>query len=331
VDVRITRARRIYADGRHNAFTGMAAAFGQAWISFRSARSHMSLDGAVRILASSDGVAWRTAAFREDSAGDLRDPKMAVLGGRLLAYFARRPETGPRTMWRMESVDGIGFGETKPVRGIPEGHWLWHVRERGGELYGTVYRRVNGVHLVALYGSADGEEWEWRMDFPVPGNETWLDFGADGTLWALVRDDLFGCVPTLCSASPPYKTLDSVRRLPMRLQGPMLKRLEGGCVVVARQWDDPGWRRLRTDVIWVGDGEAPQTICTLPSGGDTSYADWLDMGPGRAVVSYYSSHEHEMDLPHSPGAAAAADAPSSPPEPPRVQPADVYLADVSYA
>jgi len=40
MDVRVTRARRVFADGKHNAFTGIATAHGKVFITFRSAENH---------------------------------------------------------------------------------------------------------------------------------------------------------------------------------------------------------------------------------------------------------------------------------------------------
>ncbi len=329
MEIRVTRARKIWGEGRHNAFTGIGAAFGKTYVAFRSAAGHMAGDGAIRLVASGDRETWGTAALWTIADSDLRDPKVAFFGGRLRVYFAQRRPNAPRQMWMAESADGTAFGEPVRLKGVPEGHWLWHVREFGGRMYGTAYRRQSGAHLAALFGSDDGLEWRRLAELPVPGNETWLDFDGEGTLWALVRDDLFGSVPALCAARPPYERFDSAVRLPMRLQGPMLKRLAGGCAIVGRQWDEPGWRNLRTDLFWLADGGAPQRICTLPSGGDTSYADWLDVGPGRAVVSYYSSHEYAMDDAVG-GRVGEPDEGEGEGEalPPG---ADVFLADVCFA
>jgi hypothetical protein len=327
MDIRVTRARKIFGDGMHNAFTGMELAFGQTIVAFRSGTRHVSPDGAIRLIASTDRDIWQPIACVRHPDADLRDPKMVLFGGRLLVYFAHLPPKGPRRMMRMESADGREFSPPEPLRGLEDGHWLWHVREFGGVLYGSAYRRRSGVPVVTLLESRDGLGWSPLIDFPVPGNETWLDFDRDGVLWALVRDDLFGCIPVVCTALPPYDRLDSVERLPMRLQGPMLKRLEGGCLIIGRQWDEPGWRNLRTDVLWLGDEQPLQKICTLPSGGDTSYADWRDLSDGRALVSYYSSHEHRMDPTMGDGEenAARASSDGSP-----AQAADIYLAHIAY-
>jgi hypothetical protein len=111
----------------------------------------------------------------------------------------------------------------------------------------------------------------------------------------------------------------------------MLKRLDRGCVIVCRQWDQPndtlGRRNLRTDLFWLEDGQDIRRVRSLPSGGDTSYAGWLDTGTGRALLSYYSSHEHKMDEPHANDAAFARDNAHAE----HSTPADIFLADVSHA
>ncbi len=108
----------------------------------------------------------------------------------------------------------------------------------------------------------------------------------------------------------------------------MIKSLDGGCVVVCRQVGQDGKRHCaRTDLFWLEDGCDPRLVRTLPSGGDNSYAGWLDTGPGRAVLSYYSSHEHKMAVPHDEDYKLLKD----PAHASHSTPADIFLADVSYA
>ena len=319
MDVRIEWTKTVLGDGRHNAFTGIGAGFGETFVAFRSASGHMEKDGAIRILATADGASWEERALVEAPGVDLRDPKLASFRGELWAFFAHQPAGGPRAMRAGRSADGRRFGEAVDLRGGLPGAWLWHGAECGGRLYGSAYRRRHGRHWVSLHASDDGVEWAFVADFPVPGNETWLDFDAEGTLWALVRDDFSGCMPTLCVARPPYGRFEAAAPLPMRLQGPMLKRLRGGCLIVCRQWDGLDWSRVRTDVVWVADGRAPVAVATLPSGGDTSYAAWLDVAPGRAWVSYYSSHGY-------PEEGLAVDGGDE-----RIHPANVHLAEIAYS
>ena len=323
MEIRITRARKVFADGMHNAFTGIASAYSKVFITFRSGRNHISTDGVIKVIASMEMETWQVAAEIRRPGVDLRDPKVTLFDGRLMVFCGeRRPDRSLRSL-AIRSSDGVTFGEPAPLSGIPDGRWLWHARPRGDRLYGTAY----GAEAVSLYASDDGLKWKRICDFPVPGNEVYLDFDREGILWALVRDDNLGCIPALCTAEPPYSRFRSVIRLPMRLQGPMIKRLDGGCVVACRQWDEPGRRNLRTDLFWIEDGRDIRRVRSLPSGGDTSYAGWLDLSKGRALVSYYSSHAHKMDESHSDDAVFAQDQAHAE----HSTAADIFLADLSYS
>ena len=322
-ELRVTRARKIYSDGRHNAFTGMARLGDRTFLTFRSAATHMTMDGKIRIIASKDLEKWQSVHLAERANTDFRDPKLATFGGQLLCYFAAWRERNPASpqggavSMVVRSSDGRTFEEPRAVRGVRPRAWLWHVAARGDMLYAAAYG--GGAKAATLYRSADGIQWEALTDFPTPCNEVYLDFAPDGILWALARDGL-----TLCRAEPPYTKLVILNRMSMPQGGPMVKRLPTGCVIITRQWDPPGRRNLRSEVFWLPDGGKLQSVTRLPSGGDTSYAAWLDLAPGRAIVSYYSSHEHKMDVPIGHQAKDPAEAEHT-------TAADIFLADVSYA
>jgi len=327
MELRVTRARKIFADGRHNAFTGITSFAGRVFVAFRSATAHVSPDGRIRIIASADRESWELVADKGAEGADLRDPKLVAFKGALFAYCANcRPEK-PRRSQCFRSSDGVDFDDGEFLEGVEEGRWLWFARPFGDVLYGSVYTGSRPEYGASFFASDDGLAWRKLADFPVAGgNEVPFDFDEQGVLYALVRTDHGGCVPSLCIAEPPYAEFKEVTRLPMRLQGPMIKRLEGGCVIVCRQWDLPGRRNLRTDIFWLGDGEDIQRIRALPSGGDTSYAGWLDVGDGAAVLSYYSSHEYKMDEPHANSRVFAEDEANAE----HTTPADVFLANISY-
>lgn len=102
-ELRITRARKIYSDGCHNAFTGMSQFQGRTFITFRSAVNHMTFEGKIRIIASDDLEHWQPVHLAERADTDFRDPKLVTFGGRLLCYFAERQKPTP------------GSGETELV------------------------------------------------------------------------------------------------------------------------------------------------------------------------------------------------------------------------
>ncbi|MEW6360065.1 MAG: hypothetical protein AB1696_27260 [Planctomycetota bacterium] len=328
MEIRVTRSRKIFGDGKHNAFTGIAALGGRTFVTFRSATTHVSFDGTIKVIASADREMWKMVTESVEPGRDLRDPKLVTFQDRLLVYCGSRDEKTPgRVSEVIASSDGATFEKRIPVVGIPDGHWLWWAKPCGDMLYASAYDGAKRPRTVAFYRSGDGIAWEKVVDFPVPGNETAFDFDADGRLWALVRDDSFGGVPTLCVADPPYASFKSSTRIPIRMQGPMIKRLAGGCVIVGRRWDLPGRRNLRTELFWLADDRDIQPVRWFPSGGDTSYAGWLDLAPGAAVMSYYSSHEHKMDEPHANNSVFAKDRAHAE----HSTPADIFLADVSYA
>ncbi|MFB6218886.1 MAG: hypothetical protein ABEH77_06870 [Halobacteriaceae archaeon] len=336
IDLRVIRARPVFSDGRHNAFTGIARLDGERVIAFRSATDHLSGDGEVTVIGDDDGewtVRTRLTASRPDD--ELRDPSLVTVDGELLVYTcASDSDVTPRRLVSMvaTSTDGRHFSDPQPVGGIPDGEWLWEVREHDGTLYGTTHD--GGASPPALYRSEDGRDWEPLLEFPDGGNEASIDIGADGRLWALVRD-VAGPCPVVYSADPPYDQFRTTREknlagrvVPKRLQGPFVKRLAGGLVIIGREYDlyGGGKHNTRTNIWWRPDDSDPVLVRSLPSGGDTSYADWLDVEPGRALVSYYSGHTYRMDLPHDQDhrfeeSRAYAEQNS---------PADIYLAEVAY-
>jgi len=322
MDIIVTRARRIYTDGKHNAFTGIARFKDKTYVCFRSGQSHVKPCSTIKLICSGDHESWSVATEEGIQADNIdnRDPKVVAFDGRLLLYYPEYTRTEGQDMDRTSrfmvvgSEDGENFGRAQQVRGLPEGLWLFWVAAREGKLYGAGYGRARRL----LAGSDDGVNWSVLTDLPVEGgNETSFDFDPDGTMWTLTREDEQGYIPTVCVLKPPYTEVSRRFRLKLRLQGPMIKRLPGGSMIVCRVRDKlaVGPRNTRTEVIWMPDDnvEGLQTVWTLPSGGDTSYADWLDTGEGNCVVSYYSSHEHKMAIPTH-----------------LSSPADIFLADVEY-
>ena len=68
----------IWQQAAHNAFTDLVEFNGALWCVFREGSDHVSPDGAFRLLRSSDGLNWHSAALSSDSKADLRDAKLSV-------------------------------------------------------------------------------------------------------------------------------------------------------------------------------------------------------------------------------------------------------------
>ena len=94
---RIKWLRTVYEDGRHNAFTDIRLFRGSYYVCFRSATSHGSLDGQIRVMASSDLREWRQAALLSTALDD-RDPKLVEFGGRLWVLGPTRTPNFPEKL-----------------------------------------------------------------------------------------------------------------------------------------------------------------------------------------------------------------------------------------
>ncbi len=297
----------VYSDGKHNAFTGAAVWNDSVFIVFRHAEHHVSFDGQVKIIASKDAKEFKEIATISASGKDLRDPKILNVGSLLYIYAGAVDEkdTQRRDIEAKlyTSSDGKNWEEQK-VTGLYPGSWLWFVHYDGKQFYGSAYCRAEGdeASRATLYKSKDGMNWEAFFSIPVKAsNEVALDTGTNGELYALVRQEISPNHPLLLIIEDPVNKpgIFELESLPFPLQGPFIKRMKGGSIVIGRRWDEgdikenffsnPRTER-RVEMIWVGDNKKIQRLCTLPSGGDCSYPGWGQLADGRIMVSYYSGH-----------------------------------------
>ena len=74
----ILSVKKIWDQAPHNAFTDLIHFNNQWFCVFREGSKHVSDDGALRIIVSSDGVNWRSAALLTSENSDLRDAKITL-------------------------------------------------------------------------------------------------------------------------------------------------------------------------------------------------------------------------------------------------------------
>ena len=70
--------RKIWEQGKHNAFTDLIRWRGKWYCTFREADAHVGGDGKLRVLESADGEKWESAALIAEKGIDLRDPKLSI-------------------------------------------------------------------------------------------------------------------------------------------------------------------------------------------------------------------------------------------------------------
>ncbi|MFF5174568.1 exo-alpha-sialidase [Micromonospora sp. NPDC000089] len=305
---RVRAARRIWDEAPHNAFTDLVRHRDTWFCAFREGGTHISDDGAIRVLSSPDGRNWTSAARLATAAADLRDPRFVSRpDGRLQLLAAAATGDVPKgqqtfTTVTWLSADGHDWGEPTPV-GEPD-MWVWQAAWQDDALYGVGYA-THDPRLARLYRSTDGlhlTPWVPTLFAEGYPNESGLAFAPDGTAYCLLRRDGSpqtehlgrgeGATAQLGRSRPPYREW-SWTDLGVRVGGPALRRLPDGRLIAGVRLHDGG---VRTAVCELDPEEGTLTeLVTLPSGGDTSYPGlaWHD---GLLWVSYYSSHEERTSI-----------------------------------
>ena len=297
--MQVLDARKIWDEAPHNAFTDLVHFKGRFFCVFREGEGHVSPDGALRVIASSDGATWESAALITSDHSDLRDAKITVTpSGQLMlcgaeALHDRSVHTHQSLAWF--SSDGSLWSERVEI-GDPD-IWLWRVTWHRGVAYGMGYGCGEDHRRLRFYRSEDGHQFRSLGDYFTGGdyaNETSIVFVGD-TAHCLLRRDGDGATAMIGTAAPPYSHW-SWRDLGAYLGGPHMLLLPDGRLVAAVRirFGADDQRRTALGVIDPQVGSFREVLA-LPSGGDTSYAGMV-LHDDRLWVSYYSSHEEKTSI-----------------------------------
>lgn len=290
----IVSVKKIWDQGTHNAFTDLIRFQDRWWCTFREAKVHGRSIGRVRVIVSSDGEQWESAALVAQDRVDLRDPKLSNMpDGRLMLMMGGsvyRPGGPYGTRAPRVSFSKDGREWTGPRKLLAEDHWLWRVTWQG-EWGWSVSKLGEGrdPRRGMLYRTRDGLNWEWVTEFRLPDNtwnasETTLRFMPDGEMIALVRPEWIG------RSQAPY-TKWTWTKLQHRLGGPNFIQLPSGELWASSRF----YGKSRSTVLARMTPDSYEPVLTLPSAGDTSYAGmvWHD---DLLWISYYSSHEGKTSI-----------------------------------
>jgi len=294
----LVETRRIWNRAPHNAFTDLVRHNDRWYCVFREGKSHVSPDGALRVLTSTDGTNWKSAALITSDTADLRDAKITVTPkGQLMLSGAGALHPGggykhQSMVWF--SWDGLHWSKGTAVG--DKDNWLWRTTWAPNEAaYGFGYH-TGGSRGLRFFTSKDGRTFHRLIEtVDAPGsypNESSIVFDADGTAHCLLRQDGQPKDGFLGTAKPPYKDW-TWRSLKVRVGGPHMIRLPDGRYMAAvRLYEGT----VRTSLCEIDVKDATLTeVLKLPSGGDTSYAGlvWHD---DQLWISYYSSHEGKTSI-----------------------------------
>ncbi|MEO6808803.1 MAG: sialidase family protein [Isosphaeraceae bacterium] len=301
----LVSVKKIWDQGKHNAFTDLIRWHDTWYCTFRESDAHVGGDGGLRLLESADGETWKSAAYITEKGVDLRDPKLSITpDGRLMIVAGGSLYEGTKTLKGrqprvMFSTDGHKWTDPKPV--LTDGEWLWRVTWHGGTAYGVSYGatppkgkddKSQPNWTLKLFSSTDGVKYDLVKTFDIPGrpNETTLRFLPDGEMIALVRREADSKLAWIGRSKAPYKdwTWTETKH---QVGGPNFIQLPDGALwAVGRSY--PGGAKT---VVARMTLDSYEPVLTLPSGGDTSYAGlaWHD---GLLWISYYSSHEGKTSI-----------------------------------
>lgn len=308
--VDVTNIRRVFHNGEHNAFTDLVRFKDRYYLTFRSCPDgHMVHPTAsIIILSSRDARAWHQVHRFSVRHRDTRDPHFLVFNDRLFVFtgtWYSGEKTLPRNQYDLNKHLGYGVwsdnGEswTNPV--ILEGtfgHYIWRAAPFGGKAYLCGRRKIGfevtergeGRKVESLMlESDDGLIWRKRAVFQaIAGDETAFLFQPGGGIVAIGRRG--SGTAQLLRSKPPYTEWDR-KDLGRYIGGPLIARWGKRIVVGGRKFTDG--RGSKTSMCWL-TGDALKEFAELPSGGDCSYPGFIPLSDTRAIMSWYSSHEKNM-------------------------------------
>ena len=281
--------RKVYDDGRHNAFTALVRWKDAYWLSFRNADSHAYGEADLIVLCSPDGEKW-TEAHRVNALPDDRDPQFLATEKRLFLYdpALQGPDLTTFATW---TEDGATWSKPQPV--YEPRYILWKPRIHGGRFLASAHRKGEGKDAAKmrqshLITSTDGLKWD-KISLVSGGNyesETTIFPGPGDKLTAFLRIK-YSVPGFILEAPPPYQEWTR-RPADIHLSGHSVHAFRGTTYLFSRTMNDKG-SDTGTMIYTYADGKATP-YCKLPSGGDCSYAEAVEVGD-EMLVSYYSSHE----------------------------------------
>lgn len=283
--------RKVFGNGKHNAFTAFTRFKDTYWLAFRTAKDHNSGDGDLLVLRSPDAKEW-TEAFRLDVLPDDRDPQFLVTDKRLILY--NNAMKGPSlTAYATYTDDGKTWSKPQPV--YAPTYIMWKPTTLDGKYYAAAHKKSEGgsggkdrdVHLIV---SNDGLDWK-KISTIRAGNwesETTLYFAPDKRAIAFLRQK-YGSPPAqILESDPPYTQWKGRAPNVNHFSGHSISTFNGVTYLLSRSMDYGA--RKAGQVIYTFDDGKLNLYCRLPAGGDCAYAEAVQKGDDM-LVSYYSEHE----------------------------------------
>jgi len=302
-------------DGMHNSNTHMIFWKNEFWLVHANSPYHFATPQCkLMVWHSPDARQWQKATEVRVPGEDIRDPKFAVIKGKLILYVLKsiRFEAEPYRTAYTFTTDGTTWAPLKDI--MDQDGWLfWNPKSTDGTTwYVPVYWYEHGQS--ALLTSADGERWTFvsiihngrneQTGFNDRNDETDIEFLPDRRMISTQRmegsDSFFGdktACTNLTISSPPYTSWTELGKdYTTRLDGPALFSYHGRVYAVGRSnpyKPGPGnyygsiFAKKRTSLFLVTQ-KGLVYLSDLPSAGDTAYEGVVMRGED-VYISYYTS------------------------------------------
>jgi len=340
--------KKIYSDGRHNAFTDIEYWKGHYYVTFRNAGRHAYPGdyGDILVIRSDDLKRWEVCArLSTGEDHDNRDPALLNLGDELGVFFGSSFPDEPGQLlytegskWRIKSYaaftsDGVNWSSPQPI--YEPDFWLWQVESFGEVSYGTAYNREGTLRLVR---SPDGRNWETVSEIPpdrFKSTEAGLWVKGDGEMCLVVRVRESSGMAFLARSEPPYGRW-YLKELNYTVHSPVIRPVGGELWVAGRAFGEqippsmlppePPPEKIEAlaclderlarpqewqVALWRFIGDSLEPILVLPSRGDNAYPGMV-VEEGSVLISYYSQHDVDNGPRPKPGEC----------------PSEIYLAEI---
>lgn len=293
--------KKIWDNGKHNAFTSLIKFKDAYYCSFREGETHIfdssgKAEGKVRILKSIDGKNWKSVAYFGKDNYDLRDPKLSITPDhRLMVTIGGSIYEGWNLTGRNPMVvfsdDGECFSDLIPVKihdNAGNGKdWIWRVTWHKNIGYTAMYSMTaDREAYLTLLSTKDGINYKFVSKLEVPNfpNEATIRFDSDDKMYIMVRRDIIGCWG---KSNYPYVNWEW-KDMDIRLGGPDFIFLDDNTTIMGTR---SHYTSIPKTVLLTGKGtEKFEEVYVLPSGGDNSYTGF-QIAEDELWVSYYSTHE----------------------------------------
>lgn len=302
--MRLVSVEKVYANGKHNAFTGLGYVNGRYVLAFRQSDGHIDATSKIVLLESGDGKHWAeqhciSLPGQDRISFDFRDSYFLSEQKRLLFYHFFTPvQDGkrlPTVSQVMSSTDGRNWSAPTKLEGVV----LWHPVYAFGKYYAAGYNKVGKEYQCCLFSSANGINWK-NVARIANGSETAVYLWKDSGLLAFVRTETPPYFFEIFQSTLPFTCWKRLTIVPKIIQAPHVFTVGSQIFLSGRERPDylktadtqkPSFELHRTKIWKVGADASIEEVLELPSSGDNSYTGTVVNPDGTVLMSYYSQHE----------------------------------------